>query len=440
MKNLIGVCTIAVLLSLTARRAMADCIGDCNSNDEVTVNELILGVNIALGAAQLAQCAAFDANADGEVAVNELIGGVNSVLTGCPAAAPGDYTASVDIDGQPATIDFTVAPSGQINGTVTLAAPPPSLRPLAVSESTVSITGTANLVTGAFLITGTYTGPGGPLDIRVEGTLPSAVNPGAISIRIGSTVYTASFSTPTRTPTPTPTISAAAHTVLIGQGSLPFDPELLEIDAGETVTWSWGGGTHSVQSHASGSPTFPNCAPDGRFDSGVRSSGTFSVTFTTPGTYEYHCGVSGHCQNFESGMVIVRGPATPTPTPTVTIPPTFTTTPTPQTIGGVATEMLGIYSGRVINHSFPGEFTARIQIGADLDHAYIVDLDGSLIGFQNSLTMVPATPTRLTFDGGTPFDGRSLTLELTGPGHVTGEFIVRSMGVPITLSVDLTKQ
>ncbi len=60
------------------------CVGDCNRNFEVRINELILGVNIALGNADLAQCTAFDPNGDTRVAINELIQGTRSALDGCP--------------------------------------------------------------------------------------------------------------------------------------------------------------------------------------------------------------------------------------------------------------------------------------------------------------------------------------------------------------------
>jgi len=50
----------------------------------VRINELVLGVNIALGEANLAQCTAFDPNGDTRVAINELIQGTRNALDGCP--------------------------------------------------------------------------------------------------------------------------------------------------------------------------------------------------------------------------------------------------------------------------------------------------------------------------------------------------------------------
>lgn len=60
-----------------------DCLGDCDDSGAVAVSELITGVNISLGNAVLAVCAAFDANHNGSVEVSELIGAVNSLLNGC---------------------------------------------------------------------------------------------------------------------------------------------------------------------------------------------------------------------------------------------------------------------------------------------------------------------------------------------------------------------
>jgi cysteine-rich repeat protein len=72
----------------TLTRPPGPCVGDCNGNGEVTVDELITGVNIALGSLPLSTCRVFDANADGEATVDELIRAVNDALIGCSAAAP----------------------------------------------------------------------------------------------------------------------------------------------------------------------------------------------------------------------------------------------------------------------------------------------------------------------------------------------------------------
>jgi len=59
------------------------CPGDCNGDGEVTVDELVRGVNIALGSVAVSACPPFDLNGDGELTVDELVRGVNAALIGC---------------------------------------------------------------------------------------------------------------------------------------------------------------------------------------------------------------------------------------------------------------------------------------------------------------------------------------------------------------------
>jgi hypothetical protein len=62
----------------------AGCPGDCSGDTLVTVDELVTGVRIALGSAQLNACAAFDMDRSGTVTVDELVAAVNAALHGCP--------------------------------------------------------------------------------------------------------------------------------------------------------------------------------------------------------------------------------------------------------------------------------------------------------------------------------------------------------------------
>jgi hypothetical protein len=67
----------------TATLAPPRCAGDCDGHNGVEINELIVGVNIALGAADLAACPVFDRDASGGVEVAELIAAVNASLSAC---------------------------------------------------------------------------------------------------------------------------------------------------------------------------------------------------------------------------------------------------------------------------------------------------------------------------------------------------------------------
>lgn len=63
------------------------CAGDCNSDGMVSINEIIQGVNIALGNADVGTCTAFDLDGSGSVEINELIAAVNSAQSGCAEPA-----------------------------------------------------------------------------------------------------------------------------------------------------------------------------------------------------------------------------------------------------------------------------------------------------------------------------------------------------------------
>jgi hypothetical protein len=59
------------------------CIGDCNADGAVTINELLIGVNIVTGGAAVSACAVLDVDEDGAVAINEIIQAVGNALSGC---------------------------------------------------------------------------------------------------------------------------------------------------------------------------------------------------------------------------------------------------------------------------------------------------------------------------------------------------------------------
>jgi len=75
---------LILLIALLVRPAGAVCPGDCNGDGNVTVNEIIQAVSIALGQASAATCRAIDRDADGSVSISELLAAVNALLGGCP--------------------------------------------------------------------------------------------------------------------------------------------------------------------------------------------------------------------------------------------------------------------------------------------------------------------------------------------------------------------
>jgi len=62
---------------------VSSCVGDCNNDHSVTVDDLLTMVNIALGNTPVGTCEAGDANGDHEVTVDEILTAVNKALNGC---------------------------------------------------------------------------------------------------------------------------------------------------------------------------------------------------------------------------------------------------------------------------------------------------------------------------------------------------------------------
>ncbi len=58
------------------------CVGDCLGDTQVTVDELITMVNIALGETDMSECEVGDDD-DGLITVDEILMSVNTALNGC---------------------------------------------------------------------------------------------------------------------------------------------------------------------------------------------------------------------------------------------------------------------------------------------------------------------------------------------------------------------
>src|SRR5438094_2160159 len=88
-------------------------------------------------------------------------------------------------------------------------------------------------------------------------------------------------------------VSAATTTVNVGDfwfcnSSFSGTVCPTRIAAGDTVTWNWvGGASHTTTACSDG--TFTTCGAAQGWDSGSMSTGTFSHTFNSAGTFFYHC-------------------------------------------------------------------------------------------------------------------------------------------------------
>jgi len=129
----------AMLACMIAQRGVAaECGGDCDGNGSVEIHELVLGVNIAFGIAELSQCPAMDGDGSSGVEIQDLVGAVGRALNGCPAtgacAAPAggrqvviepgadaqDAILSALIEAQPKDVIYIKAGRYGIDGQLSL--------------------------------------------------------------------------------------------------------------------------------------------------------------------------------------------------------------------------------------------------------------------------------------------------------------------------------
>src|SRR5262249_36141769 len=80
--------TLATLLAAAQARAQGPCVGDCTNQGQVTVSDMVIGVNIVLETQPPSACPNFQ-NAQGKVDVAQLVKGANNLLAGCaPSPTP----------------------------------------------------------------------------------------------------------------------------------------------------------------------------------------------------------------------------------------------------------------------------------------------------------------------------------------------------------------
>ena len=75
-----------------------------------------------------------------------------------------------------------------------------------------------------------------------------------------------------------------------------YSPSTLNVGVGDSVTFTWDTGPHSV--------TFPSGGAYPNIDLGVQSTGSITIIVPQSGTYSYYCTIHG--ANAMSGTLIVQ--------------------------------------------------------------------------------------------------------------------------------------
>lgn len=120
-----AVALLFVAMTASLGSPAAACTGDCDGNERVSIDELVRGVNAALGILPVTQCAPLDQSGDGGVTIDEVVGAVSAAINGCPRpvinTVAGTGIAGLNEDGLPPIEshlylpqDITVGPDGNL--------------------------------------------------------------------------------------------------------------------------------------------------------------------------------------------------------------------------------------------------------------------------------------------------------------------------------------
>jgi hypothetical protein len=94
---------LAALLMQPGPVAGIQCVGDCGLDGSVTVDEIVIGVGLALGQGEVVTCTPFDRSHDNAVTVDEILAAVEAALRGCTPNQPpetADLPAYLTYPGQ----------------------------------------------------------------------------------------------------------------------------------------------------------------------------------------------------------------------------------------------------------------------------------------------------------------------------------------------------
>jgi phosphohistidine phosphatase SixA len=203
----LGIALLALWLARPAVAGVSPCPGDCNFDLQVTVNELVLAVNIALDQAPLSACVAADRAGDGVVSIDDLLAAVAAALQGCPAGPPATATGTSTTPPATATSPAATATS-PAGATATPSSALPATQTVAPATSTPAPTGaeTATAVP-------THSAPA-----SVEPTASPTQSADATATR-SATALPSPSETPTQSSVATPTETATELAVPTGTAS-----------------------------------------------------------------------------------------------------------------------------------------------------------------------------------------------------------------------------
>ena len=284
--------------------AVAQCTGDCNGNGVVGIDELVTGVNISLGTADLDQCSNLDADGNQQVSIDELVRAVLAALGAC-----GNVPVVSDFVTQVGVLDF-----GVVGNQRTGSPPQPSGGPTVGAPASAMVIngGSAQLTVSASAPFSTVylSVQGSVVDGFFELTLPQAANAIVLRLTLAQDIPEEAFSWMIAVATPQGAVSAPAQTAVevveVGTGdvqvSVSWDT-LADVDlhvvepSGEEIFYgnpvSGTGGTLDLDSNA-------DCSADGVDNENI----TWPVGQAPRGSYTVRVDYYSACQSDETHYVV----------------------------------------------------------------------------------------------------------------------------------------
>ena len=202
-----------------------------------------------------------------------------------------------------------------------------------------------------------------------------------------------------------PMVSAFAATVSVRVGpGLSFTPANVAVAPGDSVVWTFAATHTTTSDRQTGAEVW---------NSGIQSSGTFTHTFTTPGTYPYYCSLhSVPGGTFMNGSVQVA--AAPT---LASVAPSSGTT-----FGGTAVTLTGTNFGSACSVDFGGAAATGVSAPS-----------ATTINATTPAHAAGAVTVSVTCSGGTATRANGFTFN-TSPGITTVTPLNALPGATITIS------
>jgi hypothetical protein len=160
----------------TPRAAAQVCVGDCNLNHQVTIDELLVGAGLVLESAPTAGCPPMDRDGNGIVSIDELVAAEHNLLDDCSITLPTSTP----------TVTPTFTPTQTPTSTPTTQTPTPTPSPKLEFDIEINPVPAQPGESVQVLIQATNAGTADLFGVEVETTIPAQVSAFTLNFTAGA--------------------------------------------------------------------------------------------------------------------------------------------------------------------------------------------------------------------------------------------------------------